>query len=338
MALASCPDVVSISLQDEIQSKINSSCHLETLNIVNATGILNFTTATSVNSIYVLNNPQLEGLAFPELYGLSNIVISPASPLEIIHLPKLFSLPVGIGYGTIGPPTYHENWESWEGPKIQITRGQPSRQFAVDADSLTAIQSLVAVQTSEYPALFSLKSLTRASYLETDACLAFDQLSHIDELRLTRTHGPWSCGHFLPSLRSVGTLNVTGPTSIQTGPEGFAVDKSVIVGPSQPWQYTNITDKDEYNVSFSMGNMNTVGADIQITGNPDMTLDFSGLQSIGGNLNISNNQNCTIHFGNLTNAANISMLDNVNMVLPALLKLENAINIHLRGYIETWGN
>jgi hypothetical protein len=329
-----CFDTITISSQDEIQSHLSALCPdgvvLE-IHIVNATGELNFTTITEVNNIYVIDNPLLELLAFPELQALSNIFINPASSLGVLWLPKLKAkLPLGVTSDDHDSSLVQE----WA-PAIKTTGALPHGLYGLFADNLVAIRTLV-VQSSPF-GIFGhhLPNLTGIDYLETDACLMLDNLTEVYELLLTRVHGDYSCVHELPSIKSIGALNVTGPASIRAGPQGFAVNDSLIVGPSPPWYYDHADTNSQGEVTFFMGDVKTVGSDTKIIGNADLPLDFGGLESIGGNLILSNNQNCTVDFGQLSVVTNLSMVDNVDTVLPALLKLENAMNIHLRGYIDT---
>lgn len=96
-----------------------------------------------------------------------------------------------------------------------------------------------------------------------------------------------------------------------------------------------MTRRQDYN-AYEVDIISTIGSNANITSNSNLTLDFSGLTTVERSLFVANNTNCTIHFDKLNTVGNLSIIDNTNFTIPMLHSLEEADNIHLRGYIDTY--
>ncbi|KAI1419586.1 hypothetical protein F5Y12DRAFT_232120 [Xylaria sp. FL1777] len=324
---------LTISNQSDIDNGPLQSCgsgnsELQ-LEIVGATGTLNFTNITTLYSVSVAQSPDLEVLELPQLTSLNFLDIIDATGLNSLSAPnfngansesadggfamQIFNAPILYNNLNLQIPTHLNTVSLWD-----------SGETTILVDKGKVIPS------------FLLANITQLSFFQTNGCYDLTDLEVVSEVHLTGTK---SCDYGLANLKSVGSLDITeaantiilGPTADQS-PPSIQVDSSVTLSETV-WMPDNRTGFYSVNeIEFSR--IDSIGENLNISSNANLEFTFDGLTSVGATLTLSNNTNCTFNFNHVSQVTDLMLLDNINSTIPVFGSLQRAKNIYLRGFID----
>jgi hypothetical protein len=322
--------VWKITTQDEInsfQSEIEKdwlSCHRKTkINIIGATGTLNFTALSHLTSISVSDSPELTLLSFPQLVFLEWLDISDATSLTTLSIPQL----------SLGHVVFHAyNAYSGTTPLLNLN--------ITNAPALTTID----LKTSHYLGhvnLFGIynefkifNAMTIFS-INTDSCVDFSQIEIIRDIHFYEPPEflpGYMCSILLYKLTSIGKLTMDNSPSAYSSfstsrsSSRIQVNDSVILA--------NANDRG-YTTHYEFDRIQTIHNDLNITSFQNLRVGFDGLAQVGATISLFNNTNCTFTFGQMSSVNDLIMVDNMDTILPLFPKLQYVRNIHMRGNIDT---
>ncbi|TRX90022.1 hypothetical protein FHL15_009123 [Xylaria flabelliformis] len=302
------------SLQAEIQGKW-PAC-FTVVNIRGATGTLNFTTLNQTGSIYVDNNPELEVLSLPEMLSLESLVISDSASLTTLIVSKISADSVESTLNSI--------------PLISFNITDAPNLSVVNLTSLDSVHSLSIFGGHGAP-VAELFNISSASSISTDARIDVSSLESAQDIQLLRSG---SLGY--SRLTSVGNLTLLNATTEPFTSLGLTARNEALPPIQVNESLTLHTAFGDGTFSQAgLGRIGTVGADLNITAYSNLNVTFGALTAVGATLSLINNTNCTFGFSRVSSIGDLTLLDNVNTVLPLFPQLQMAENIHIRGYIDT---
>ncbi|OTB12779.1 hypothetical protein K445DRAFT_304793 [Daldinia sp. EC12] len=310
-----CPETISISSQEDVDNT-NFTC-ASFLNLVNATGDLNFSTLTRIVEITVHDSPHLQSLSIPNLTRIySWFDIKNATSLTNISMPRLGS----EGAFLVGSGAVSSNNVS-----VSIV-GVPSITD-IDFGGYTTFQRLILGDFGSYSQQF--ENITTVFKLALDGCFFLSELENTFDFQATRWKGCLFPGSW-SKLRSVMNLTLSD-SDVHFFSGEVQVNETLTITETNGVRFTD-RDGRSNGIRFS-----AIGSNINMSANADSEFQFERLTNIVGDLFVYNNTNCNLSFEQLSDVSAISMIDNTGTILPRLPKLQSAKSIHMRGRIDTSG-
>ncbi|KAI0444842.1 hypothetical protein F4803DRAFT_548670 [Xylaria telfairii] len=287
------------------------------INIYNATGSLNFTNVTAALDVNVFDSPGLEILSFPKLVDLYNFQVRQATSLSAISLPRI----------TVG--SYQSG--GIKEMNFDIT-GVPALR-ELDYGDVDYLNSLILLDSGFIP----FPGITVIKFLTTSVNASFPNLTSTSALEVSSIPLGSLVGHAFPHLTSVNDLTLADSHLAVYDLSPVQLDNITgsMLLKSLEYLESNSVDGEAYANSLDFSQTASIGQNANITSNTNVYMDFGGLTTIGGAFSIINNTNCSFNFNQLSRVGNLSMVDNINTILPFLSDLETADNIHIRGYLDT---
>lgn len=286
------------------------------INIYNAAGSLNFTNVTAAYGINVFNSPELKMLSFPKLVDMYNLQVSQAASLSTISMPRI---------------TVRGQFGGTKEMDFNIT-GVPSLR-ELDYGDVDYLHSLILLDSGFVP----FPGITEIDFLTTSINASFPNLTSTSTLEVSSIPLGSFVGDVFPHLTSVNDLTLADSHLAvydQSPVQLDSINGSMLLK-SLEYLERNSIDGERYANSLDFRQTASIGQNASIISNTNVYMDFGGLTTIGGTFSIMNNTNCSFDFNQLTRVGNLSMVDNINTILPFLSDLETADNIHIRGYLDT---
>ncbi|KAI0548092.1 hypothetical protein F4679DRAFT_332726 [Xylaria curta] len=324
-------DLRNITITSQADIDENADHVFNNIDIMNAQGILEFGKLTAANSVYVHDSPHLHDLRFPVLSSLVELAIENATALKNVSLPDLEAVgvtPLGNGGFTTdlndSPRGVSMSLRITGAPALSnLTFAETTGFYALtlaDVDNLRFFNGDILSD-----GFLVLTSIWR---LSVDGCFNFQSLAVAAVLDIV---GRTDCTYGLEFLTSVIDLKLIGtgesylPFQAPLRVNGSLIADSLTIAPGA-WNNPR---------PAAVGLISAIGEDANISSSSNVDLSLNSLATVGGSLFIYNNTNCTFSFGNLTQAVSLSMTDNEDSFLPWFPLLRQAVNIHMRGFINT---
>jgi formylmethanofuran dehydrogenase subunit C len=150
----------------------------------------------------------------------------------------------------------------------------------------------------------------------------FPALTELSTVTFGSDRVPNSCS--LPSLSSIGHLDITGPNATLHIGNYFTVDSDMI-----------INDAGLHSTSSILTRVMHVGGNLTIRDSEDSYIIFSNLTGVGGTLVINNNTDCVLGFEEVVEMGAIEMYGNVDtIILGSMYRLQRAESIYLNGVVN----
>ncbi|KAI1811234.1 hypothetical protein GGS20DRAFT_564018 [Poronia punctata] len=331
---------VTVSSQEDAEKL--EGC--DAIYIQNATGTLTFTNLNKAGGMAFENNPNLTAISFPLLSDLGGIKITDVPALKNVSIPSLSARPDGLPIGlsiSNAPILEFINFKFSLCDNIELF--DISESIQVLSDDIIDMPSILTDNCGSFVQLF-------------------DKVRTIMFLEITTSHPQDHCIFKLPKLSSIRGINIThvggrfslGPSN-ESWP-GYELEGTIQVNDSIRIQSTSTIGNPF--TQFDFGPIGTIANFLLLDSDANATFNFAGLTNVGLNLSVSNHRetyclfdrlvnveylsiynstNSFFSFEQLERVRSLTILDNIKTTVPLFPRLERAVDIHLRGNIDTSG-
>ncbi|KAI0205091.1 hypothetical protein F4808DRAFT_473200 [Astrocystis sublimbata] len=310
-------------LQYEIEGYSASAFSNTQINIIGATGTINFTMLRHLTSMSVFHSPELKVLSLPQLVYLRSLDMSNVTSLTTLSIPQLDE----------GSYVFEARYDSYSGvdPTLNLN--------ITNAPALTTI-NLPKSNTLGNLSLFGIYQqldtfdITTIFSINTDSCVDFSRAKNVHNIYF---HEPsefqpgYICNVGLYNLTSVGRLTMDNSPAACSSFGTFLSTSTIQVNDSVI--LANANDR-AFTTQYEFDRIETIHSDLNVTSFSNLQVTFDGLTEVGATLSLFNNTNCTFTFDQVSSAVDLIMVDNVDTMLPLFPKLQNVDNIHIRGNID----